>query len=624
MKFPSISQVQEEAVKAFTRFPLSLIFGCISAVLACYLVERDFDTENLTYINLLLTTALGLPLFFCIDTYLEKHTHSLSIKLGVYFLGIVILGLIYLSFPNENSIVSTKAPYIRYAIYNLTIHLFVAFVPSIRNPNQLDFWNYNKTIFLRLVTGAFYSAVLFIGIALALGAIKALFNITLHEEIFAEIFFVIVFIFNTWFFLAGAPSSDFVREETIVYPKGLKIFTQFILIPLLLIYLLILYFYGAKILISGDWPEGIVSYMIIAIAVLGIFTNLLLYPYQQWKDSSWMSVFYRAYYFLLFPLIVLLFLAIGIRIQDYGLTVNRYIICCLGIWLLLISIYYASGRKNIKFIPISLAAFMILSSFGPWGMFSLSELKQRNRLLETLTENGLLLDGKIVNEVKWNIIDKKEPFPIKEKTNSLPRIELNKINSIINYLEDYHGLESVYEWFDQDLEMVIEKAVSSKNSQFSPSKIVVIAMGLEYLNRYQLLSTIETSEYRSLSLHANDEYELNLSDYDIMLIVSLDNWNNDNLKSTNQFNTRLNPDQPSELILGRDGKEYNIDLKEFIAEKIRLNPDDYINASSKNLMITKDFDDLNILLQLRELYVESENEGYKIVQLKGVLLIQEK
>jgi len=624
MKFPSISQVNKDAGIAFKRFPLSLIFAFISAVLACYLIEIDFNDTYLPYLNLLLTSALGLPLFFCFDTFLEKQKYSLPIKLGAYFLGLVILGLIYISFPHDESISSTRAPYIRYAIYNLTIHLLVAFVPSIRNPNQLDFWNYNKTIFLRLVIGAFYSAVLYIGVALALGAIKLLFDATFDEDIFAEIFIVIVFIFNTWFFLAGAPLPHSTSNQPIEYPKGLKIFTQFILIPLLLIYLTILYFYGAKILISGDWPEGIVSYMIIAIAILGIFTNLLLYPYQQWKDSSWMNIFYRAYYFLLFPLIILLFLAIGIRVQDYGLTVNRYIICCLGIWLLLVSLYYSSGRKNIKFIPISLSAFMILSSFGPWGMFSLSEMNQRSRLLKLLSENELMVDGKIVNEVKWTISKTGTPSPSTGQTNKISNDDLKQVNSIINYMEDYHGLSNTYEWFDQDIKSVLAAAESSQVTSIYSSKIVVTAMGLNYLNRYERQINVDQPTLTAISIHASDDYEIKLNDFDYLVTVNLAKWNKQNATSTSTYSVRFNKENPSELIL--DGNEYQfpIELKEFIVEKERLDSGGYISLPSTELIIEKESDELKIILQIRNAEISFANNKIEIQSLDGLLFIKEK
>ena len=152
---------------------------------------------------------------------------------------------------------------------------------------------------------------------------------------------------------------------------------------------------------TWDWPRGIVTYLIIAISILGIFTNLLLFPYQKEKEGGWIKSFYKAFYYLLIPLTALLFIAIWIRIEDYGLTVNRYIIVLMGIWLGLISLYFILGFKSIKTVPISLAVAMLLASFGPWGMFSWSERNQVRRLENILTESGILENGRIKNEVSW-------------------------------------------------------------------------------------------------------------------------------------------------------------------------------------------------------------------------------
>ena len=64
-------------------------------------------------------------------------------------------------------------------------------------------------------------------------------------------------------------------EEIDEYPFGLKVFSQYILLPLLLLYLVILYLYGAKIILLWDWPKGVVSWLIIAVAVLGIFALII-------------------------------------------------------------------------------------------------------------------------------------------------------------------------------------------------------------------------------------------------------------------------------------------------------------------------------------------------------------
>src|SRR5690554_7276939 len=104
--------------------------------------------------------------------------------------------------------------------------------------------------------------------------------------------------FNTWFFLSGIPEK-LDQSEGAYPPKELKVFAQYILLPLLAVYLLILYGYGAKIVLIWDWPRGIVSYLIICVAVLGITTFLLLYPYSRLEGTNWIKKSTLAFYCLL-------------------------------------------------------------------------------------------------------------------------------------------------------------------------------------------------------------------------------------------------------------------------------------------------------------------------------------
>ena len=401
MKFPTLQRLNEESLRAAHRFPLSLLSSILATILLIYIVEKDSFTDNLPLLNLLMTFALGIPLFFSVEIFSEKIKLSFNKKILFWGLGIVALLLIYLSFPTDLSPGTTRAPYIRYVIYNLALHLTVSFVPFLDKGNLEGFWNYNKTLFIRFALAVFFSQVISTGITMAFGALDLLFDVKMNPKTYTEIFILTYGIFNTWYFLAGIPKDFDSGNSTSTYPKGLKIFTQFILIPLLLLYLAILYAYGAKIMFTWDWPRGIVTYLIIAISILGIFTNLLLFPYQKEKEGGWIKSFYKAFYYLLIPLTALLFIAIWIRIEDYGLTVNRYIIVLMGIWLGLISLYFILGFKSIKTVPISLAVAMLLASFGPWGMFSWSERNQVRRLENILTESGILENGRIKNEVSW-------------------------------------------------------------------------------------------------------------------------------------------------------------------------------------------------------------------------------
>tara|TARA_B100000508_G_scaffold96457_1_gene75537 strand:- start:4830 stop:6599 length:1770 start_codon:yes stop_codon:yes gene_type:complete len=402
----------------------------------------------------MLAFALGVPSFFCVTVFLSDSKKPAWLKATVYGLVALIIFLIYLYLPDSKQTLNTSIPYIRYGMYNAIAHLFVAFIPYVQKRHLNGFWNYNKGLFLRLVLSLFYSMCLYLGIALAYFALEELFGIDIDGETYGQTWFTILGIFNTWFFVAGIPKDLNQLNEITVYPKGLRIFTQYVLLPLLILYLIILYGYGGKILIEGDWPKGIVSYLISGISVFGIFTMLLIYPFRVEKDKGWIGKFSTWYYYLLFPLALMLFIAVGIRISDYGITINRYVLVILGIWLTIISIYFSIGRSNIKVIPMLLASFLALMSFGPWGMFSVSERSQVKRLETILTEYGILKDGKVQNEVIWiqDSLPQYETQRPKTNIGIMPDSVHNEVYSIMDYLDDNHGFENIRDWFSQDLQ----------------------------------------------------------------------------------------------------------------------------------------------------------------------------
>jgi hypothetical protein len=629
MKFPSLSHLQDEAFDSAKRFPLSLFSAIVGTMLAIYLTEVEVFEENIHLLNLVLTFALGIPLFLCIDLFAEKHQLS-PLKRRLGWLGaMVILGLIYISFPTDLAPSNTRVPYIRYTVYFLALHLMVAFLPFLwKSETAASFWNFNKNLFIRLVISLFFTNVISIGISLALAAVNELFKADIQPQTFAQMYILSFGIFNTWYFLADVPENFEEEIKADEYPKGLKIFTQFILIPLLLIYLTILYFYGGKIILLWDWPEGIVSYMIIAISVLGIFTNLLLFPIQDQKETGWIKTFYKAFYFLLLPLVVLLFMAIGIRIGDYGLTVNRYIITLMGIWLSFISIYFILGFKNIKTIPISLCIAMILSSFGPWGMFSMSERVQLDRLENLLTKAEILKENKIQNEVKWTVGEKGKIIPIEKKlSKSIPQEDLDEINSIIQYLDSYHGMASVLPWFEQDLEAILDEA-EEKSARFEGpvySKLIVESMGLEYVQAGMI--GFDNPESKFYSFQAKENSAIPLEGFDVMIRFQL----NGELKliplTLPGSNSKLEIERTDELILilKKDTQLHQIQLEPLVNQLIETNGDNSGELiDPESMKLDTSFSNLKIRIYFTQINYNPGQEGQMgMSALQGYILLKE-
>jgi hypothetical protein len=487
MKFPSIQYLSSSAINSFRRFPMVLISALTAVIIGIFLVENNKmpSAAMVGYLNIILTGAIGIPLFFCAQMIREKLKAGQINIILTYGIAVLLLLLIYISLPTSEFTFNTSQPYIRYVSYNLCAHLLISFLPYIQTKGFTGFWQYNKLLFLRLVISGIYSSFLFSGLTSALGAINLLFDVEVRGETFFEIFIVIAGIFNTWFFLSGIPEDFKALEQDNSYPKGLKIFSQYILLPLLSLYLLILYAYAAKIMISRNWPEGIVSYLIIYIAVLGIFTCLLLHPYANSKENKWISRMNKAFYLLLGPLLFLLFYAILVRMGDYGITINRYMVLALGIWLAAVCIYTYFKGNNIKFIPASLAIVIFLTSWGPWGMYSVSEQSQLKRLETIFTESGILKEGKLQheNKLKEGMMSFPPSVNLDYSNDKLLTDSLhNEVLSIMDYLNEHHGFSGIKQWYSQDIDSFNRREVimsKASGKYFEKKKAFLLATGIE-------------------------------------------------------------------------------------------------------------------------------------------------
>jgi hypothetical protein len=315
-------------------------------------------------------------------------------------------------------------------------HLLVAFVAFLKEENsELSFWEYNKNLFVNLFLTVVFTGVLIGGVELAIVAVQELFNIDFEAKIYAETFFALAIFGSTFIFLLFNESGlDYLEKEG-KYPVILKFFTQFILIPLLIIYVVILYFYSAKILINWQLPRGWVSYLVLAYSIVGIFALLLVHPLKDLKLKSWILVFNKLFYYTLIPLILLLFVAIFTRVLQYGYTEARYFVLLISIWLTTIVLYFIFVKKSsIKFIPTSLFVFGLFSLLMPYlNAFSVSKRSQEHELIEILKSNQLLVNNKIdfdkpISDSIANSVEDKLEFLSKRFDDDFINAYLNKEN----------------------------------------------------------------------------------------------------------------------------------------------------------------------------------------------------
>src|SRR5690606_7241037 len=229
-------------------------------------------------------------------------------------LGILFLIGFYFILPKDEDDFTEFYAYLLIPVFILS-HLLVSFVAFVRKQDhENNFWQYNKNLFVNFFLTLVFTGVLTGGVLLAILAVDNLFNVGFEENIYGQIFVSLLIFGSSFIFLLfNETGLDFLEKEG-KYPVVLKFFTQYVLIPLLCIYVVILYFYSGKILINWELPRGWVSYLILAYSIVGILALLLVHPLKENTDKSWIRIFSKVFYFTLIPLIVLLFVAIFTRV----------------------------------------------------------------------------------------------------------------------------------------------------------------------------------------------------------------------------------------------------------------------------------------------------------------------
>lgn len=431
MKLPSLPYLAENFTTVLRRFPLVMIAAATGVVAAMMLVDRELGGAYSELSRILITSSIGLPLLLSAAAMTEKYRWKGIRALLPSIIALVLLAVYYLTLDMRNGDPSV-ATMIRYTGLNLCAHLLVAFLPFLDKTPAADFWEYNKRLFGNFVVGAFYSFIIFGGLAIAIVAVDNLFNVDVNNEIYAHLFIFIAGIFNTAYFLANFPRQfEGLSNGDSAYTTAFKNLSKFILIPIVGIYFLILYAYSVKILITWELPAGWVSSLVLGFSIAGIFTYLLNYMLVEFDGSNLVHGFRRWFFFVLFPMVILLFAGIGRRISDYGVTEERYVVAAAGIWLLLVSLYFIFSKKdNIKFIPVSLCVFALFTVLGPFNAFQVSKRSQVDRLEEILIKNNMLVDGKAT-----------------APADSLSNSDAENISSILYYLSDHDYFEAVGPWF---------------------------------------------------------------------------------------------------------------------------------------------------------------------------------
>jgi len=490
----TLRPIVEGAMRTLRRFHVALAAAFTAAAAAILSIDHVGD-DRLTE-RVLVAATLGLPLFTALRVAGERRRvppagHVLLTTLGIALLAAIAALWLRWSDPVQFS---------RYVQLSLAFHLLVAIAPAAREHDARIFWQYNRLLFERLLVAVLYTLVLYGGLALALGAMDKLFGVDVPDHGYFRLWVVIAFVVNTWVFLAGVPRDLDGLAGRLDYPPGLKVFAQYILIPIVVVYLVILTAYLGKVLITWDWPSGWIGWLVSSVAVAGILALLLVHPVAREAGNRWVTGYARGFFLVLLPSVVMLWLAIGQRVAQYGVTERRYFLIVLSVWLAAVAVHQIVTRsRDIMVIPASLCAVALVTAAGPWGAYRVSERSQVGRLAGLLARHDLLAAGRA-----------------RPTESSVPEVDRGEMAAVLRYLVETHGTGAIASWFGgrealARIDTVAHGTGPSRDGELR-ARAITEWLGLEYVGW-------TPDRYAWFAYTADARAPVSLAGYDSLLVV---------------------------------------------------------------------------------------------------------
>lgn len=260
------------------------------------------------------------------------------------------------------------------------------------------FWVFNQQSYYGFAIAGIAVGIFLVGLGAVTAALSQLFAAS--GKITFDATILIACVFWPVYAMTFLPKLPLALSAPPTYPPALSFVLSFVALPVLLVYGAIIAVYGVQVAFLGHTPASSVSWMVIGFAAAGVALHTLLYPLRD-VGGALVRFYYRFFYYLLVPLLWLLFWAVLVRVKAYGVTENRYLAVLGGLWAgALCLLWLLRGRFQLWLAPAMLAVLLLLASFGPWGAEHAAFRSQEQRLHAVLQELGLLQDGKLQGEGK--------------------------------------------------------------------------------------------------------------------------------------------------------------------------------------------------------------------------------
>ncbi|EIM75327.1 hypothetical protein A33O_08776 [Nitratireductor aquibiodomus RA22] len=248
------------------------------------------------------------------------------------------------------------------------------------------FWMFTARLAFAAALGLLAFVLFGGGISAILASLTHLFGIDIPNDFYEHIWASIGLFVAPLFGLGQTPrvfDEEPGGHEHDMMQRGMRALGDFAAVPLLIIYAVILHLYVAKIIVTGEVPQGQIGWLVLTYGSCIVAVLLLTKPFLDTARAP--TRFFVRFWplFLLVPLF-LLFYALSLRVDAFGWTVQRYFLGLFGLVMLVLVVLQLvpRARGDIRMIAGIPVLALLAGSFGPQGALDWSLSSQRERFLE--------------------------------------------------------------------------------------------------------------------------------------------------------------------------------------------------------------------------------------------------
>ena len=426
MDFTAIKKYPSQISTAFKRFPLAVafaIFTTIAFICNCeYIIgslSLSISDNKLTYwlsIYPIAATMIALTISLVQESR-KKFSITPHVVAGAVWLAISIA----LAFYRVQSDTYTENAYVRSTLKFIytTIFLSIFVAPFFKQKDENGFWVFlMKNAKAAVIAGAI-SVVLLAAIEGFLFGFFNLFDIksTSGKPFFCSAIICSCTIFPILFF-SGIPSIDECLQEAPALNKFQVSTNKFLFLPILSLYIILLYAYIAKIIIQWEMPKGMVSYLVSASMLLMLLRVTLTFPERINPKPSFEKKLLKILPAACIPLIILMSVGIMRRISDYGISEDRYYIAAVNIfYYIIIAILLIDKIKcKSRVIAIVFCSMFFILTTDPLSAINVTHRVWMESIKTALAEEGY-------NKFPLSLEDSKE-FIDRLKAKNTPQTEI--------------------------------------------------------------------------------------------------------------------------------------------------------------------------------------------------------